>query len=210
MVKVYRNKLQGVLSMQDKLYRSILISGVALVAAGLIGCGAQPGVTNANLTNSNANRSNTMTSNAMNSNSTMSSAVVETKEPEQYQAKVTLKLEAIGAQQTTALPTLTATVARSAVDRRMEFEMPAGGRVVYLDKAGTNYLVLPDKKQYAELNRESLGFDVRRMLMPEQIVQQVKNVKGVERVGEDTYNGRSVIKYRYGAVANTGSQAGDV
>jgi hypothetical protein len=123
---------------------------------------------------------------------------------------VTLKLEAIGNQQTTALPTLSAMVARNTVDRRMEFTMPAGGRVVYLDKAGTNYLILPDKKQYAELNRDSLGFDVRRMLMPEQIDQQVKNVKGVERVGEDKYNGRDVIKYRYGAVAKTGSQAGNV
>ncbi|MEO7538824.1 MAG: hypothetical protein ABIV21_02270, partial [Pyrinomonadaceae bacterium] len=42
------------------------------------------------------------------------------------------------------------------------------------------------------------------------IVTQVKNMKGVERVGEEKYNGRDVIKYRYGAVANTSSQAGQV
>lgn len=177
----------------------------------LAGCGAQPGVTNVNLTNSGANTSNSNINSApANSASGSTTTVIESREPGQYQAKVTLKLEAIGAQQSTTLPTLTATVARSGTDRRMEFAMPAGGRVVYLDKAGTNYLILPEKKQYAEMNRDSLGFDVRRMLMPEQIVEQVKNVPGMQRVGEEKYNGRDVIKYRYGAVANTQSQAGQV
>jgi len=147
--------------------------------------------------------------NPVNSNS-MTTSVVESREPDQYQATVTVKLEGIGDQQRTAFPTLAATVARSGADRRMQFTMPAGGRVVYLDKAGTNYLVLPEKKQYAELNQESLGFEVRRMLMPEQIVEQVKKVQGVQRVGEEKYNGRDVIKYRYGATANTQSQAGQV
>ena len=48
------------------------------------------------------------------------------------------------------------------------------------------------------------------MLMPEQIVQQVKSVPGVQRVGEEKYNGRDVIKYRYGSVTETQSQAGQV
>ena len=46
--------------------------------------------------------------------------------------------------------------------------------------------------------------------MPEQIVNQVKNARGVERVGDDKYNGRDVTKYRYGAVANTQTNAGQV
>jgi hypothetical protein len=116
----------------------------------------------------------------------------------------------MGGQQNIALPTLGAMVARNAESRRMEFTMPAGGRVIFLDKAGTNYLLLPEKKQYAELNKDSLGFDVRRMLMPEQIVAQAKGVKGMELVGDDTYNGRAVTKYKYAAVANTGTQAGQV
>ena len=88
--------------------------------------------------------------------------------------------------------------------------MPAGGRIIYLDKGDKHYLVLPEKKQYAELDRESLGFDVRRMLMPEQIVEQVKNVPGMQRVGEETYNGRDVVKYRYAATENTQTRAGQV
>ncbi|MFN2501016.1 MAG: hypothetical protein ABR530_03275 [Pyrinomonadaceae bacterium] len=198
--------------MKSHMFRRFgLIAAAALGSGLLLGCGVQPGTSNVNVATSNTNAANSLASNAnaANSNSTGTSAV-ETREPEQYRAKVTIRVEAVGQQQAAALPTLTANVARSGTDRRMEFIIPAGGRVVYLDKNGTNYVILPDKKQYAELNRESLGFDVRRMLMPEQIVQQVKNVKGVERVGEEKYNGRDVIKYRYGAVANTQTKAGAV
>lgn len=46
--------------------------------------------------------------------------------------------------------------------------------------------------------------------MPEQIVNQVKTVKGVEKVGEETLNGRTVIKYRYGAAADTKTKAGTI
>jgi len=174
------------------------------------GCGAPPTVSNTNTAWNLSSNTNSIVSNSSNSNTKSASAVVETKEPEQYEATVTIKIEALGDLQKTAVPTLGAKVARSGNDRRMEFSMPAGGRVVFLDKAGMNYLLLPDKKQFAELNRDSLGFDVRRMLMPEQIVEQIKNVQGVERVGDDTYNGRDVVKYRYGAVTDTQTRAGQV
>lgn len=183
---------------------TLLMAAVGIIAA----CGAQPTTINSNLTSLNA--ANVNTSNMANANTGTSVAVSEAVEPAEYSATVTVKIETLGQTQNVALPTLAAEVARSGNDRRMVFTMPAGGRVVYLDKAGTNYLVLPDRKQYAELNRESLGFEVRRMLMPEQIVQQARDVQGVERVGEETYNGRPAIKYRYGAVTNTQSQAGQV
>lgn len=180
-------------------------------ALGLSGCGMP--APNANVSNVNStNRpvSNINSNTNSNSNAAASSSVVNATEPTEYQATVTLKLEAMGDQQKTALPPLTATVARSGTDRRMVFTMPAGGRVVYLDKAGTNYLILPEKRQYAELNQESMGFEVRRMLMPEQIVEQVKNVQGVRLVGEEKYNGRDAVRYAYGAVADTQSRAGQV
>lgn len=196
-----------------KFTKLAILSSLASVTF-LVGCGAQPGVTNVNLANSGTNTTNSYT-NTANTNSVsnanaVTSAPIEAKEPAAYQAKVTMKLDAIGAQQNIALPTIGATVARSGMDRRMEFAMPAGGRVIYLDKAGTNYLILPEKKQYAELNRDSLGFDVRRMLMPEQLVEQVKNVKGMQLVGEEKYNGRDAIKYQYAAVADTQGKAGQV
>jgi hypothetical protein len=196
--------------MQRRKFRDIFL--LSIVSFLLSACGEQAG-TNVNLANSRTNAANSISNLAnttsVNSNGA-SAAVTESREPAQYQAAVTVKLETLGGQQNVALPNLTANVARSGTDRRMEFALPAGGRVVFLDKGDTHYLVLPEKKQYAELNRESLGFDVRRMLMPEQIVEQVKKVAGMERVGEETYNGRDVVKYRYAAVANTQTRAGQV
>ena len=182
---------------------------LCLCALLLVGCGAQPATNttvnvNANAANTNAN------STVANTNTASTSSLASVKEPSEYQATVTLKLEAVGDQKRSSMPSLGANVARSGNDRRMEFTMPAGGRVVFLDKGGSNYLILPDKKQYAELNQESLGFEVRRMMMPEQIVEQVKAMPGVQFVGEETHNGRTVQKFSYGAVANTQTQAGQV
>lgn len=173
------------------------------------GCGAAPAGNNGNVnTNFNAG-SPTPTSVA---NTTPSSTTdINAREPDQYQATVTVKVQALGSQQNVAMPTLAAKVARNGNDRRMEFTGPVGGRIVYLDKGDNNkYLILPDKNQYAELNAESTGFDIRRMMTPGEIVKQAKSMQGLQLVGDDTFNGRPVTKYRYATVANTQSQAGDV
>jgi hypothetical protein len=60
----------------------------------------------------------------------------------------------------------------------MEFTLPTNEKVAFLDKGGKNYLILPARKQYAELTKEALGFEVRRLLMPEQIVAQAKGLSG--------------------------------
>jgi hypothetical protein len=184
----------------------LLLPLIAFSGVFISGCGAQP-VTN--VTTNSAN-SNTNAAGNMNSNVASAAGADDVGEPNEYQARVTVRFEAIGGAQNLQLPTLTADVARSGDDRRMEFAMPAGGRVVYLDKAGKNYLVLPDKRQYAEADRDSLGFEVRRLMMPEQIVERVRGVRGVERVGEESYQGRQAIRYRYAAVTDTRSQAGTV
>ena len=178
----------------------------------LSGCGAPAGnsnltAANSNLSNSNINLSN---ANVANANFTGTSNMVDAREPDEYQATVKLNFEAVGEQQKATLPTIAALVSRRGADRRMEFTLANGEKVIYLDTAGNNYLILPNRRQYAELNRDTLGFEVRRMMMPEQLVEQVKAMQGVERVGEETINGRRVIKYRYASVANTGTQAGQV
>jgi hypothetical protein len=174
----------------------------------LLGCGPQPIALNGN-SNTNINAASPAVNVTSNSN-TSSTVTVDATEPDQYQATVNLRLEALGSTQPIAMPTLAAKVARSGNDRRMEFTMPAGGRVVFLDKGDNKYLILPDKNQYAEINNESTGFDIRRMMTPGEIVQQVKSTQGLQLVGDDTLNGRAVTKYRYAAVANTQTQAGDV
>jgi hypothetical protein len=190
-----------------------LLAAAAAVLAG--GCGAPATNGNSNTAFSNSSNLNINTNSNVNSATnanaanTATSTTVETKEPDVYTATVTLKFETTGDQKVT-VPSLQANVARSGDDRRMEFSLPNGEKLIYLDKGEKQFVISPNRKQYAELTKEALGFEVRRMLMPGEIVNQVKNIRGVERVGEEQMSGRTVIKYRYGATANTGTQAGQV
>lgn len=140
-----------------------------------------------------------------------SSGPVDAREPEQYQATVKLQLQAVGATQTMTVPPIVANVARDANDRAMEFSLPTGEKVIYLDKGDNeHYLILPNRKQYAELTPEAVGFDVRRMMMPDQIVTQIKSIQGVQPAGEQTVDGRQAMKYTYSGTAATQTQAGKV
>ncbi|MFN6963054.1 MAG: hypothetical protein ACK4S4_04735 [Pyrinomonadaceae bacterium] len=189
----------------------VAVSAAALLA--LNGCGGTVSTGNTNLTAVNANAS--IANSVANSNidavaGTTGGSTVEAREPEQYQANIRLSLQTMGGSQNVSVPTLAAVVARSGADRVMQFTLPNNEKVIYLDKAGTNYLILPNRRQYAELNKESLGFEVRRMLMPEQVVAQVKGLPGVKLAGEEVVSGREVVKYTYQAVTNTQTQAGSV
>jgi hypothetical protein len=179
----------------------LLVAGIAF----LNGC--QPaGNTNtkSGAANSNYNSANT------NATANTTSTTITTSEPNQYQANIKLTLEALGETQKASIPAVGATVARSGADRVMEFLLPTGEKIIYLDKGGMNYVILPNRKQYAELTKETLGFEVRRLLMPEQIVNHVKAIPGVRLVGEETLNRRTVVKYAYSGSANTQTQAGTV
>jgi hypothetical protein len=78
-----------------------------------------------------------------------------------------------------------------------------------LDRADKRYLIMTGRKQYVELGPQTTGFDVRS-LTPGQMVAYLQKQPGVERVGDDTLNGRSVVKYRYAATAKTTTTAGEV
>ena len=190
----------------QKLCRTGAFLLCALIFAG---CQTTP---NPNV-NVNANRvinANVGNSNAGNAN-VAPATTVDTREPDAYQATVTLKLETMGEQQAAKnLPTISANVARSGDNRRMEFSLPNGEKVIYLDAGGKSLLISPSRKQFAELNKESTGIEVRRLLMPDQIVRRVQGMKGLERIGEENVGGRTAVKYRYGATTNTQTQAGQV
>ena len=181
----------------------------ATLAAQLItfGC-ASTGNSNLTAVNTNANAANSMSNSNLNAAATTGSSV-DAREPSDYQATVKLSFQTMGSQPAT-MPTLVANVARNDDDRVMEFNLPTNEKVIFLDKGGSNYLIFPNRKQYAELNQQSLGFEVRRMLMPAEIVQQAKAIPGMTLVGEETENGRQVLKYAYQAIANTNTAAGTV
>lgn len=192
------------------------LAGASLFAAVCFGWACQaPTTTNTSVTtttNSNATTGvNSINTNVSSVNSTGTSGMtIETKEPDVYQATVTLKFETTGMQNTASPPAITANVARNGDSRRMEFSLPGGEQLIYVDRGGKQFVISPNRKQYAELTKEALGFEIRRLLTPEQIVQQVRNFKGVEQVGEEKVGGRDAVRYRYGSTTNTQSKAGTV
>lgn len=191
--------------------RSVLYLSVIGLFCFITACQPVENTTNTNMTNANTNSNSNMNLN-MNSNSNSNStdmSAIDTNEPEEYQATVMLKLETTGTN-AAATPPLKAQVARNGEDRRMEFALPGGENLIYLTKDGKQYLISPARKQFAELNKEALGFEVRDLMMPEQIVNQVKNLKGIQKVGEEKVDGRDAIKYSYGATTETQTKAGEV
>jgi hypothetical protein len=183
----------------------------AMLSLILVSSACQQPATNTN-TNTSTNTTNanaTNTSNANTSTSVMSGSTINTREPEQYSATITLKLEVTG-NQNMSTPPLSANFARNGSDRRIAFKLPGGDEVVYLDRADKHYVILPGRKQYAEIDRQSTGFNVPTVMTPAQIVNQVKNVSGCENAGEEPFGGRNATKYRCTAAARTGTQAGEV
>jgi hypothetical protein len=166
--------------------------------------------TNTNTNTNTANINATPAANANTSSSPAPGASIEASEPDKYQATIKMSAQTTGSGQNISLPALTAEVARSGADRRFSFTLPGGEEVIYLDRADKRYIILPKRKQYAELTPESTGFEVPRSMTVGDIVNRVKNMQGFERVGEENVNGRTAIKYRYSGTSKTGTQAGDV
>jgi hypothetical protein len=174
-------------------------------------CQQQP-ATNGN-TGTNSNAMNTNATNTSNANTgtttTIPGTTIETREPEQYSATITLKLEVSGTQNMST-PPLSANFARNGADRRISLKIPGGDEITYLDRADKHYIIVPGRKQYAEIDAQSTGFNVPTVMTPAQIINQVKNVSGCDNAGEEQFGGRSATKYRCTAAAKTGTQAGDV
>ena len=190
---------------------------ITLSAFALFGAACQPPAANVNVnstsvnsnlnTNVNANLSNVNVSNA--NMSSESGAMIETKEPDEYQATVKLQFQTAGDSKM-ATPPLQARVARDGANRRMELTAPNGEKVVYLETNGKKLLISPQRKEFGELNKDSLGFEIQSLMMPDQIIKRLENMKGVQKVGEETVNGREAIKYSYGSTTNTQTKAGNV
>ena len=184
-----------------------------LFVLAVVGLACQQPATNgnANLLNANVNTNFNVNTNAniSNANTMNEMGAIDTKEPDHYQATVRLQFQTTG-EQKIATPPLQAQVARDGANRRMELVAPNGEKVIYLETNGKKLLIAPQRKEYGELNQEALGFEIQSLMMPDQIIDRVENLKGVQRVGEEQVNGRDAIKYRYDATTNTQTNAGNV
>src|SRR5258706_4277951 len=190
-----------------------LALGVLLVFANNA---CQP-MSNSNL-NANANTNSSANTNSQtsavnvnsNSDSANSGPTINTREPSKYSATLVFSIDAQGRDKTIGIPSLSVQVARNGDDRRVEFTLPDGSPLVYLDHNNRHCVILPARKQYAELTQESSGVQINKLITPGQLVEDLKNIKGVERVGEGPMDGRNADKYRYTTSTNTNTKAGEV
>src|SRR6266478_1789078 len=190
-----------------------------LVLAGLLSfslnaCKPMPGSNGNSNSNANSNANANSQTSAANTNTTSESAdrgpTINTREPDKYSATLTLSIETEGGDKAIGVPALAVQVARNGDDRRVEFKLPDGSPLVYLDHNNKHYVILPSRKQYAELTQEATGVQFHKLITPGQLVENLKNIKGVEHVGEGPMDGRSAEKYRYTASTNTNTKAGEV
>ncbi|MDX6531957.1 MAG: hypothetical protein QOH41_4247 [Blastocatellia bacterium] len=162
--------------------------------------------------NANANTNSSAGANNLNANSESANSgpTINTREPDKYSATLTFSLETEGGDKAIGIPSLAVQVARNGDDRRVEFKLPDGSPLVYLDHNNRHYVILPARKQYAELTQESTGVQFHKLITPGQLVEDLKKLKGVERVGDGPINGRDAEKYRYSTSTNTNTKVGEV
>ncbi len=184
-----------------------LLAGVLLLAASA--CQPAPS-SNAN-TNTSTTAANSRTSGAnANPKSAPNGITINAREPAKYGATLQLSVETEGGDKAIGIPSLSVQVARNGDDRRVEFTLPDGTPLVYLDHNNRHYVIVPSRKQFAELTQEATGIQMQKVMTPGQLVEDLRDLKGVERAGEGPMNGRVAEKYRYGASTNTNTKAGEV
>ena len=167
--------------------------------------------TNANPgTNKQGNASTTSSNINSNSENDDRGPAINAREPDKYSATLSFSLETEGGDKAIGVPALAVQVARNGADRRLEFKLPDGSPFVYLDHNNRHYVILPARKQFAELTQDATGVQFYKLITPGQLVADLKNIRGVQRVGEGPMDGRSAEKYRYSASTNTNTKAGEV
>ncbi len=186
---------------------TISVLGMSVLLLTINACQRTP-ETNANLNANLASNANVASANSNMANESIS--VIAAREPDKYRATLVFTAQTQGGEKTIGIPTLSAQVARSGADRRVSFKLPDGSDLIYLEHAGSQYVVAPARKQYAELTPEATGFQLYKLMTPGQLVAHLDRLKGIEAVGEESVDGRTALKYRYSMVSKTGTSAGDV
>ena len=185
------------------------IAAIALLAFACVPPKDTNSNANANV-NANRNANTAMTNENVNASSADSGSSINTREPDKYAATLAFSIETQGGDKAVGIPQLSLQVARSGDDRRLEFKLPDGSPLIYLDHDNHHYVILPSRKQYAELTQESTGVQFQKLLTPGQLVESLKNVKGIQRAGDETYNGRAAEKYQYSKTTETNTKTGEV
>lgn len=180
-----------------------------VISAGVVTLNACSRGTTVN-TNVNTNINTNANVSATNVNASTAPSTIAAREPDTYKATIVFTAETEGGEKTIGIPPLSAEVARNGADRRLQFKLPDGSDLIYLEKDGVQYGIAPARKQFAELTPEATGFQIQKLMTPGQLVAYLDRLQGIQLVGDDTINGRSAVKYRYARTAQTQTSAGQV
>ena len=183
------------------------VAGIALATIILSGCmheGTGSG------TNSNSNSNVAATANANNAPTIATPpATLEAREPGRYSVVTTITIQPTGSAPQTNIPPLQFSFARMDTARRVSFKLPDPvGEVVYLEKSPLKYLIFPSRNQYVEIDPSELGFQLGDVMSPASAIARLKERAPYEEMGTETVNGRTAIKYRFKAAADTHTKVG--
>ena len=129
------------------------------------------------------------------------------KRPDRYSLTMTISGQSAGDSKQAQSASQQIDFALKGADRRWAMQVPGIGPFVYLEKSGLKYVIFPARNQYVEVTPQQLGIRPDELLTPSMIVERMKERAQLERVGTDTINGRSAIKYRYVASKDSGAQS---
>ncbi|MDT4956000.1 MAG: hypothetical protein QOJ02_4138 [Acidobacteriota bacterium] len=145
---------------------------------------------------------------------TLATPPFATKEPERYQAlRVITSSAGKEANSSGAADSLDSQtfIARDGDRRREDYETPAGTKVSFLQLPNGTYVLLPEKKMYAELKPGAGSASEGRMesvppdFSPDKLLNEARPEAHYEKLGAETVNGRATTKYRVALMGKTGA-----
>jgi hypothetical protein len=201
------------MSQQSLRITTAMAAGMLLLAA--FGCTNGPG-TNSNSTatpgpTANANTAATASENANASAppSAASTAPIPNREPERYTMKMVISGQ-MSVDNRAGSGQWEIDFARLDAQRRWAIKLPAiNQEIIYLERPGLKYIILPSRSQYIEVTPEALGFSLGTMLTPAAIIERL-STRPHEQLGNESVNGRPALKYKFTGATDTGTRAGTV
>jgi hypothetical protein len=145
---------------------------------------------------------------------TLTTPPFATKEPERYQALrvITSSTGAEANNQGAADSSISQSfIARDGESRREDYETPTGTKVSFLQLSNASYVLLPEKKMYAEWKPlaggegEGGGANVPPDFSPDKLLNEVRPEAHYEKLGVEIVAGRATQKYRVTLSGKTGA-----
>jgi hypothetical protein len=190
-----------------KIQRIFAALATIVLAVMAFGCTGTTG-TNSN-TSTNANANSAVATNANANTSATASSPFSMAEPERYSLKMTISGAGAANNRQATMQPQEIDFARMDANRRWALNVAPLGQIIYLEKPGLKYLILPSRNQYVELTSEAVGFPIGSVLTPSAMIERLKS-QPHENLGVETINGRTATKYRFAGAAQTGTQVGTV